>query len=105
MRSALPVLHLVVAPLPTARRHPTRLSAAPRCAPPQANPKAYPLADAALSISILDLVAQAANYKQLRKGANEVRRPAAVAFCSYQFPRFARNGQLSSSPNRRRPRR
>lgn len=36
-----------------------------------ANPKAFPLADAALSISILDLVAQAANYKQLRKGANE----------------------------------
>jgi len=35
------------------------------------NPKAYPLADAQLSITILDLVQQAANYKQLKKGANE----------------------------------
>lgn len=37
------------------------------------NPKAYPLADATLSKTILDLVQQAANYKQLRKGANEGR--------------------------------
>ena len=36
-----------------------------------ANPKAYPLADASLSISILDLVQQASHYKQLKKGANE----------------------------------
>merc|ERR1712178_144767 len=35
------------------------------------NPKAYPLADAALTKDILNLVQQAANYKQLRKGANE----------------------------------
>ena len=35
------------------------------------NPKAFPLADAALSITILDVVQQAANYKQLKKGANE----------------------------------
>ena len=35
------------------------------------NPKAFPLADAALSTQILDLVQQAAHYKQLRKGANE----------------------------------
>jgi U4/U6 small nuclear ribonucleoprotein SNU13 len=35
------------------------------------NPKAFPLADANLSISILDVVQQASNYKQLRKGANE----------------------------------
>ena len=35
------------------------------------NPKAYPLADATLSKTILDLLQQAANYKQLRKGANE----------------------------------
>jgi len=35
------------------------------------NPKAYPLADAALSKTILDIVAQAGNYKQLKKGANE----------------------------------
>lgn len=37
----------------------------------QVNPKAYPLADATLTKTILDLVQQAANYKQLRKGANE----------------------------------
>ncbi len=35
------------------------------------NPKAYPLADAQLANTILDIVQQAANYKQLRKGANE----------------------------------
>ena len=35
------------------------------------NPKAFPLADPALSITILDVVQQAANYKQLKKGANE----------------------------------
>ncbi|KAK6943036.1 Ribosomal protein L7Ae/L30e/S12e/Gadd45 [Dillenia turbinata] len=31
------------------------------------NPKAYPLADAQLTITILDLVQQAANYKQLKR--------------------------------------
>ncbi|KAK8795652.1 hypothetical protein WA158_000309 [Blastocystis sp. Blastoise] len=36
-----------------------------------ANPKAYPLADGNLTVSILDLVQQATNYKQLKKGANE----------------------------------
>lgn len=35
------------------------------------NPKAYPLADPQLSAKILNLVKQAVNYKQLRKGANE----------------------------------
>ncbi|XP_066385439.1 uncharacterized protein [Miscanthus floridulus] len=35
------------------------------------NPKAYPLADAQLTMGILDIVQQAANYKQLKKGANE----------------------------------
>lgn len=35
------------------------------------NPKAYPLADTALSQKLLDLVQQAMNYKQLKKGANE----------------------------------
>ncbi|XP_066930019.1 NHP2-like protein 1 [Clytia hemisphaerica] len=35
------------------------------------NPKAYPLADATLTVTILDLIQQAANYKQLLKGANE----------------------------------
>merc|ERR1712159_578492 len=35
------------------------------------NPKAYPLADAQLTKTILDIIQQASNYKQLRKGANE----------------------------------
>lgn len=37
----------------------------------EVNPKAYPLADATLTKSILDLVQQASAYKQLKKGANE----------------------------------
>ncbi|ESO06289.1 hypothetical protein HELRODRAFT_184927 [Helobdella robusta] len=37
----------------------------------EVNPKAYPLADAALTQQILEVVQQAASYKQLRKGANE----------------------------------
>ena len=32
------------------------------------NPKAYPLATPNLQTTILDLVQQAANYKQLKKG-------------------------------------
>lgn len=36
------------------------------------NPKAVPLADANLTVALLDLVTQAANNKQLKKGANEV---------------------------------
>ncbi|KAM7482358.1 hypothetical protein LguiB_006941 [Lonicera macranthoides] len=36
------------------------------------NPKAYPLADSPLTVTILNLSQQAANYKQLKKGANEV---------------------------------
>lgn len=39
--------------------------------PGAANPKAVPLSDADLSVKILDLVQQAANYKQVKKGANE----------------------------------
>eukprot|EP01105_Mastigella_eilhardi_P007320 TRINITY_DN18806_c0_g1_i1.p2 TRINITY_DN18806_c0_g1~~TRINITY_DN18806_c0_g1_i1.p2 ORF type:complete len:130 (-),score=51.31 TRINITY_DN18806_c0_g1_i1:34-423(-) len=35
------------------------------------NPKAYPLANPELTQQILDLIQQAANYKQLKKGANE----------------------------------
>lgn len=35
------------------------------------NPKAYPLADSQLSVTILDLLQQATSYKQLKKGANE----------------------------------
>mmetsp|Transcript_8389 Transcript_8389/g.11014 ORF Transcript_8389/g.11014 Transcript_8389/m.11014 type:complete len:124 (+) Transcript_8389:194-565(+) len=33
--------------------------------------KAFPLADAELTIALLDLVQQAVNYKQTKKGANE----------------------------------
>ncbi|KAL6062721.1 RNA binding protein snu13 [Balamuthia mandrillaris] len=35
------------------------------------NPKAFPMADSQLTVGLLDLVQQAANYKQLKKGANE----------------------------------
>ncbi|KAI8639521.1 ribonucleoprotein-associated protein [Parasitella parasitica] len=35
------------------------------------NPKAFPLADADMTRTILDLVQQASHYKQLKKGANE----------------------------------
>ena len=38
---------------------------------PEVNPKAYPLAEEALSMTILELVQQAGNQKQLKKGANE----------------------------------
>jgi Ribosomal protein HS6-type (S12/L30/L7a) len=37
----------------------------------EVNPKAYPLADACLTTKILNLIQQALNYKQLRKGTNE----------------------------------
>ena len=37
----------------------------------ETNPKAYPLADPQLAVTILDLLKQAVNYKQLKKGANE----------------------------------
>eukprot|EP00029_Vermamoeba_vermiformis_P010310 TRINITY_DN5385_c1_g1_i1.p1 TRINITY_DN5385_c1_g1~~TRINITY_DN5385_c1_g1_i1.p1 ORF type:complete len:160 (+),score=27.30 TRINITY_DN5385_c1_g1_i1:75-482(+) len=37
----------------------------------EANPKAFPLANPNLTVTILDLVNQASNYKQLKKGANE----------------------------------
>lgn len=37
----------------------------------EVNPKAYPLADPQFSTTILDLIQQASNYNQLKKGANE----------------------------------
>ncbi|KAJ2813078.1 RNA binding protein snu13 [Coemansia furcata] len=37
----------------------------------EVNPKAFPLAETALANRIQDLVQQASNYKQLKKGANE----------------------------------
>ena len=36
------------------------------------NPKAFPLADSELTVAILELVQQGSNYKQIKKGANEV---------------------------------
>jgi U4/U6 small nuclear ribonucleoprotein SNU13 len=33
--------------------------------------KAFPLADADLTVAFLDLIQQATNYKQTKKGANE----------------------------------
>lgn len=38
---------------------------------PEVNPKAYPLADSNLTTKILNLIQQANNYQQLRRGANE----------------------------------
>jgi ribosomal protein L7Ae-like RNA K-turn-binding protein len=35
------------------------------------NPKAYPLADAALTTKILNLIQVASSYRQLKRGANE----------------------------------
>lgn len=37
----------------------------------EVNPKAYPLSTSDMTIKLLDLVQQGANYKQLKKGANE----------------------------------
>lgn len=48
----------------------------------EVNPKAYPLADPQLTAKILDLVQQAVNYKQIRKGANE---------CNNHYPFFIIN--------------
>uniref|UniRef100_A0ACD5T6Z5 Uncharacterized protein n=2 Tax=Avena sativa TaxID=4498 RepID=A0ACD5T6Z5_AVESA len=53
-------LHLAPAPQPTGKMSQETV-----------NPKAYPLADSQLTMTILDLVQQASNYKQLKKGANE----------------------------------
>jgi len=49
----------------------------------EVNPKAYPLADAQLTVKILNLVQQATNYKQLRKGANEG--IILIIFCSFSY--------------------
>ncbi|KAF0973242.1 hypothetical protein C9374_010901 [Naegleria lovaniensis] len=38
----------------------------------EVNPKAYPLADDDLTVSILDLIQSAHNYNQVKRGANEV---------------------------------
>jgi len=46
-------------------------SDAAKAAAAEAPSKAYPLAKPDMTTSILDLVQQSANYKQLKKGANE----------------------------------
>ncbi|KAI1283260.1 NHP2-like protein 1 -like protein [Halotydeus destructor] len=37
----------------------------------EVNPKAYPMADQTLTTKIMNIVQQASNYKQVKKGANE----------------------------------
>ena len=37
----------------------------------EVNPKAYPLADQVLTPKIMNLIQQASNYKQIKRGANE----------------------------------
>ena len=44
------------------------------------NPKAYPLADPKLTKDILELVQQACNYKQLKKGSSLKYRKCFVIF-------------------------
>ena len=53
------------------RLHPLPHPPSTRQADDAPNPKAFPLADAQLTVTILDVIQQAANYKQLKKGANE----------------------------------
>ena len=69
------------------------------CAQGEPNPKAFPLADAQLSVTILDVVQQAANYKQLKKGANEGAR-LACARCDYYPMCRAKLILLTLFPNR-----
>ena len=45
------------------------------------NPKAYPLADQQLTMKILELLQQATNYKQLKKGANEGNNTKSLILC------------------------
>ena len=49
----------------------TSLSSLSQTTTTMVSPKAFPLADADLTIALLDLVQQATNYKQTKKGANE----------------------------------
>ncbi|GAA5862193.1 hypothetical protein JCM8097_005997 [Rhodosporidiobolus ruineniae] len=49
----------------------------------ETNPKAFPLADAALTNQILDLVQQASHYKQLKKGANEATKTLNRGICEF----------------------
>lgn len=49
------------------------------------NPKAYPLADSELTVTILELVQQGSNYKQIKKGANEVTQALLLYIVYYTF--------------------
>lgn len=49
----------------------------------EVNPKAYPLADAQLAVTILDVAQQAMNYKQLKKGANEATKTLNRGICEF----------------------
>jgi U4/U6 small nuclear ribonucleoprotein SNU13 len=53
------------------RIYPSPAPKAPTAKESLINPKAFPLANAELTVAILDLVQQALNYKLLKKGANE----------------------------------
>jgi hypothetical protein len=69
-----------------ARRLPHRFRFPVMASKPEVNPKAYPLAEEALSMTILELVQQAGNQKQLKKGANEGASAARSADLSYGSP-------------------
>ena len=51
----------------------------------EVNPKAFPLADANLTVTILDVIQQAANFKQLKKGANEGERHGIMRVESWRW--------------------
>ena len=59
----------------------------------EVNPKAYPLADADLTGALMDLVQQAQNYKQLKKGANEATKVSRHVPLTCNNPRH--NAQLT----------
>lgn len=70
------------------------------------NPKAYPLSGPDLTVTILDLIQQASNYKQLKKGANEGESgeayspsipPSTVGGCPYFVPRLCTSTVASST--------
>ena len=61
----------------------------PQAAESKVNPKAYPLADSKLTVSILELVQQATNFKQLKKGANEGEFCDGVSLCGIGDTSFA----------------
>ncbi|KAL0673049.1 hypothetical protein Bca4012_001030 [Brassica carinata] len=65
-----------------------------------ANSRAYPLADSQLSITILDLIQQAAYHQQLKKGANEgtLRFRAILSGSTSDSASGARNAQPCTLP-------